>query len=448
LITSLRLCAIFIYQLMKHIIAPILILLLPCLLKAQHPVTLHEAVIIALRNNLGMHIATNNTNIADINNNYGVAGGLPVVTATGSDVEQVNSIKQEYANPANNKTSNNAASNNLSAGVNASMLLYNGGRVTTAKQRLGITALQSREQLSSRALLVVYSVMLRYYDIIRQQNYAKTLQQSIEASKQKLAIVQSQQNVGMANNADLFQAQVDLNTQIQNLQAQQLVIDQDKTDLLTQLTLKPDSAIVISDTIIVDKNMTLQSILDGVRTNPDILAADQQVTIDQFIAKETAALRYPSLSVNGGYNFSHTKNAAGFSLLNQNYGPYAGVGINVPLFNGSIYRRQKEVADINTKNAALTKDTLVLNYTSNAVKSWQAYNNNLQQLETARANYELSQKLLNLVMARFRLKQATIVEVKNAQQSFENAGYLLINISFAAKTAEIQLKRYANQLSY
>jgi outer membrane protein len=432
---------------MKHIIRS-LFFLFPSSLLAQQPLSLHDAVATALKNNLGIQIANNNINIADINNSYGVAGGLPVVTATGTDVEQVNSLKQEYANAANNKTSNNAASNNLSAGITASMLVYNGGRVTAAKQRLGITALQSRQQLSARALTLMYNVMLRYYDVIRQQNYAKTLQQSIEVSKQKLTVVQTQQNVGMANNADLFQAQVDLNTQIQNLQAQQLVIDQDKTDLLTLLTLQPDSSIVINDTIIVDKSITLTSVIDAVKTNPDIVAAGQQVMINQFMARETAALRYPSFSVNGGYNFSHTQNAAGFSLLNQSYGPFAGVGISIPVFNGNIYKKQKEVADINIKNAELQKDTLEINYTANAVKSWQAYNNNLQQLETAKANYELSQKLLNLAMQRFQLRQATIVEIKNAQQSFENAGYQLINTSFAAKVAELQLRRYSNKMGY
>ena len=432
---------------MKRIIQYVLFLS-PVATAAQPPLTLHDAVATALKNNMGIQIASNNINIADINNSYGVAGGLPIVTATGSDVEQVSSLKQEYANAANNKTSNNAASNNLSAGVTASVLVYNGGRVNTAKQRLGITALQSRQQLSSRALLLVYNVMLRYYDVVRQQNYAKTLQQSIEVSKQKLTVVQTQQNVGMANNADLFQAQVDLNTQIQNLQAQQLVIDQDKTDLLTLLTLNPDSSIIVSDTILVDKSITLPSVIDAVRNNPDIVSAGEQVTINQFIAKETAALRYPSLSVNGGYNFSHTKNAAGFSLLNQSYGPFAGVGVSIPLFNGNIYKKQQEVAEINIKNAGLVKDTLLQNYTANAVKSWQAYNNNLQQLETAKANYELSQKLLNLALQRFQLRQATIVDIKNAQQSFENAGYLLINTSFAAKVAELQLRRYANQMVY
>jgi outer membrane protein TolC len=296
-------------------------------------------------------------------------------------------------------------------------------------------------------LLVVNNVLLKYYDIIRQQSYAKTLERSIDVSRQKLSIVQAQQSIGVANNADLFQSQVDLNTQIQNLQAQQLVVDQGKTDLLTLLTLNPDSVITVSDTILVDRNIQFATILSAVQnTNPDIMAADQQIMINQFIQKEVAAQRYPSLLLNAGYNYSRTKNAQGFSLLNLNYGPFGAVTLNIPIFNGNIFKKQQQVAGINIQNAQLTKDTLVLNYTANAVKNWQAYTNNLKQLETAKANYDLSQKLLDLVIQRFQLKQATIVDVKNAQQSFENAGYLLVNVSFAAKSAEIQLRRYANQL--
>lgn len=415
---------------------------------AAQNLTLPDAVQIALKNSLGIQIAKNNISIAGVNNSYSIAGGMPTVNATAADQEQATSIKQQYADPANNKQSNNALSNNLSGALNASMLLYNGERVTSAKKRLGVTESQTRQQLSSRALIIVNNVMLKYYDIVRQQGYSKTLERSIDASKERLTIVQAQQSVGLANNADLFQSQVDLNTQIQNLQAQQLVVDQDKTDLLTLLTLNPDSTISVEDTILVDKNMELAAILSAVQTaNPDVMAADQQITINQFIQKETGAQRYPSLYVNGGYNYSRTRNTVGFSLLNLNYGPFAGVTLNIPIFNGGIYRKQQQIAGINIKQAQLIKDTLVLNYTSNAVKNWQAYKNNLQQLETAKANYDLSQKLLDLVLLKFQLKQATIVDVKNAQQSFENAGFLLVNVSFAAKSAEIQLRRYAGQLN-
>jgi len=412
------------------------------------PLTLPDAIQIALKNNLGIQLAKNNVAIAGIANDYGYAGGLPVVSATATDQEQATSLKQQYANPANNKSSNNAFSNSLSASLNGSMLLYNGGRIGTVKKRLGTIETQTRQQLSSRALVLINNVMLKYYDVVRQQSYARTLERSIDASQQRLDIVKAQQNVGVANNADLFQSQVDLNTQVQNLQAQQLVVDQGKTDLLTLLTLNPDSAIRVEDTIIVDSSIQLSTILTAVQSaNPDVLAADEQITINKYIERETGALRYPSLYVNAGYNYNRTKNSEGFSLLNLNYGPYAGLSLNVPIFNGGIYKRQERIAGMNVKNAQLTRDTLVLNYTSNAVKNWQAYNNNLKQLQTAKANYDLSQKLLNLVLQRFQLRQATIVDVKNAQQSFENAGYILINVSFAAKSAEVQLRRYANQLT-
>jgi len=430
-----------------------LFVLLPVVsLRAQTPgrVSLTDAVTIALKNNLGIQIAKNNVSIAGINNDYGVAGGLPYVNGSAGDQEQAQSIRQSFANDSLNKSTNNAFSNSLTASLNANLLLYNGERVVTAKKRLATIEGQSRQQLSSRALILVNNVMLKYYDIVRQQGYARALQQSIDVTRQRLDIVKAQQSVGVANNADLFQSQVDLNTAVQNLQAQQLVVDQGKTDLLTLMTLNPDSAIVVEDTIIVDSTIRLGTILEAVQTaNPDVLAADEQITINKFVEKEIGAQRYPSLYVNAGYNLTKTHNSnvnKVTPLSNLNYGPYAGLTLNVPIFNGGVYRRQEDVAGINVKNAQLQKDTLLLNYTSNAVKNWQAYNNNLSQLQTAKANYELSQKLLALVLQRFQLRQATIVDVRNAQQSNENAWYILINVSFAAKSAEVQLRRYANQL--
>ncbi len=55
--------------------------------------------------------------------------------------------------------------------------------------------------------------------------------------------------------------------------------------------------------------------------------------------------------------------------------------------------------------------------------------------------------LLDLVLLKFQLRVATIVDVKNAQESFANAGYLLVNMSFAAKAAEIERKRLTYTLT-
>jgi len=69
-------------------------------------------------------------------------------------------------------------------------------------------------------------------------------------------------------------------------------------------------------------------------------------------------------------------------------------------------------------------------------------------LETQQKNYDLSLQLLDLIIQKFQLRQATIIDVKQAQQTFENAGYQLVNLSYAAKAAEIQLKKLINRLSF
>ena len=414
-------------------------------MQAQTNLSLPEAVNIALKNSLDIQLAQNKIAADSIKNHIGIAGGLPLVTANINDNEQVTSVNQKLNTGASIQR-NNAAANNFNSNITGSILLFNGGRVIATKKRLAQLQNQSREQLVSQVQNILSNVMIGYYDIVRQQNYIKTINLSIDASNRQLDIVKIRQSVGLANNADLYQAQIDLNTLQQAKLAQELVIVQAKTELLRLLTLKPDSAIAIEDTILVDKNVALQSVLDGLNKNTDIAAADYQIKINELIVKETSALRYPSIRATTGYNFSRNKAAAGQLLLNQNYGPTVGVSVGIPIYNGSVYRRQKQVAQIDVHNAELQKQVLLRDYSAQAVKQYQTYTNTINQLDSAVANYNLSAKLLELALFRFQLRQATFLEVKNAQQSFEESGFRLVNLNFAAKAAEIELKRLANSL--
>jgi outer membrane protein len=413
---------------------------------AQNVLRLQDAVNIALKNSLDIQLVKNLAEANTILNNYGVAGGLPLVTASLTDNEQVSSISQKL-NTGVNIQRDAAATNNFAVGVTGSILLYNGNRVAATKSRLAILVKQSEQQLNSQVQNIIAGVMAGYYDVVRQQSYMKTIDRSIDASNQQLDIVKARQSAGLANNADLFQAQIDLNALLQTKQSQQLIIDLGKAELLRQLTLNPDSAIAINDTILVQNNLKLDDILNSLNKNADILAAQDQIKINEMIVKETAALRYPSVRATTGYNFSRNKAAAGQLLLNQNYGPSVGIGIGIPVYNGSVFKRQQKVAEINVRNATLDRQVLIRDYNAQAVKSYQSYQSALQQLQTEQQNYKLSNQLLELVLQRFQFKQATIVDVKNAQQSFEASGYRLVNLSFAAKSAEIELKRLANQLA-
>lgn len=407
---------------------------------------LNDAINIALKNSLDIQVSKNNVAISDVGNSYGMAGGLPLVTGTASDNESVTDVNQKL-NSGEVIKRNGASSNTLSANVTGSILLYNGLRVVSTKKRLTQLVQQSEELLNSQVQNTMASVMTAYFDIVRQQVYAKTIAVSIDAAQKKLDIVKTQQSVGLANNADLYQAQVDLNALLQSQQSQRLVIDQAKTELLRVIGAKADSVVDIQDTILVDRAVTLDMALNAIHRNADILAAIDQIHINELIEKETAALRYPSVRANAGYNYNRNQVAAGNILLNRSQGPFVNLGLTIPIYNGSIYKRQQKIAELNTKNAELQRDILLRDYSAAVVKNYQAYTSTLQQLETQQKTFELARQLLDLVTQRFQLRQATIVDMTLAQQSFETAAYSLVNLNFAAKSAEIELKRLANQLS-
>lgn len=429
---------------MKRILVIAVLTLAAAQIKAQ-VLTLQEAVNIALKNSLDIQIAKNNAEAGQISNHISVAGGLPQVDATLSDNQSLTNLNQKLNSGTNIKRSG-TFNNSINSGVSGSFLLFNGFRVYASKNRLAALERQSTQLINVQIQNIISDVMVKYYDIVRQESYMKTIQQSIDVTLKRKEIVDARQSVGLANNADTYQAQIDLNASRQELQSQHLVLIQAKADLMNLLTQRPDSSFAVRDTIIVDSTINFETVRDSLKHNPELLSAEQQIRINEWIVREVAAQRYPSVTLNGGFNFTRSQSGAGNVLLNQNYGPFIGLGIAVPIFNGGLLRRQQQVAEIDTRNATSSSTIVINNLETSAVKSWQAYQNNLQQLQTERENNKLANDLLQLTLQRYQLSQATIIEVREAQRSFVEAGYRLVNLAYAAKAAEIELKRLSGQL--
>ena len=415
--------------------------------QAQYVFTIQNAIDTALLNNFDIQIAKNNVEIARMNNTYGVAGGLPYISASAGDNASLTTINQKY-NDGTETNLENRNENAVNAGISAGIVLFNGFRVTATKERLSRLQDLSEIELNQQVQNIIADIMVTYYDIIRQQNYLRIIENTLEVSQQKLDIVNVKKNVGMADAAEILQTQSDVNSAEQLLEIQKLVIEQNKADLLLLINSKAQNPFSVSDSISVDKSLQLDSILTYLNRNPQYLSADQQVLINEQLVKEVTSQRYPSVKLNAGYDFYHANSNNANLLLNQNYGPAAGVSLQVPIFNGNIYKTQSDVAKIRVNNSKLEKESLLNTLTTQATKLYRTYSITLQQIESQKDNFEMNTKLLEVVMQKFNLGQATILDIKAAQTSYENAAYLLVNLLYSAKVAEIELKQLTYSLSY
>jgi outer membrane protein TolC len=424
----------------------LLILCIPIISAAQISITLKSAIDTTLKNNFDIQIAANNVVISKINNTAGVAGALPSVNANFTDNQSITKVFQRL-NSGVEIEKNSTAGNNLTSNLTAGILLFNGFRVVATRARLEHLQKQSELQFNLLIQNSIALVMAKYYDIVRQLEYLKIIQTTLDVSQKKLEIVTDRKNVGMANDADYLQALIDVNLVKQNLKTQQLVVDQTKTELLQFMSIKKYYTYNVEDSIQVDKSLELNTILAYLKKNPQYLSSEQQVKISEQVTKEVSALRYPSLRLNTGFNFNRNQSAAGLTLMNKNYGPYAGIALQVPIYNGNTYKIQKETALYNLDNAKLQQQNLLNSLTADAIKTYQSYSTTLQQLNSQENSVVLSGKLINVVLERFKVNQATILDVKAAQVSYEITGYQLINLKYAAKISEIELKRLLYQLA-
>ena len=226
-------------------------------LVAQSNLSLKDAVTIALQNSYDIKLVENSATIAKNNNNYGVAGGLPTVSATGTNNNTLTSINQTFPDPARNTKRTDVDGMTLNGGLTATMILFNGYRVAATKDRLASIEKQTAAALQTQMLNTTSTVMQQYYNVIRQTAFLKTIEKSIEASEQRVAIVKTREAVGVANQTDLLQSNLDLNALLQAKQNQLVVLDQVKADLYNSMVVPSNSNYIFTDSIQVDQKISL-----------------------------------------------------------------------------------------------------------------------------------------------------------------------------------------------
>jgi outer membrane protein len=417
----------------------------PLSLMAQRALTLNDAIQTALHRNLDLQLLRNDAAAAEILDDYGVAGGLPSVTATANDQAQVTNIYQNLATGAIIER-NGAVGNNLNATINGTLVLYNGMRIAATKDRLHQISQQSQELLAAQIQNTVAEVMTQYLDVRRQEAYLKTIDGSIAVAAENLKIVQARLDAGLANDADLFQARLDANALRQQHRSQELTITQAKADLLNLIQEDFRTEISLVDSLPVDENLNWDSLAAGLRQHPQLLAADHQIRIQQLLEREVTSQRMPTLRANAGLNYGNNISNGGFTLVSRNYGPYASLNLSVPIYNGNALRCLQEAAVLAIRNAEANRQNILQAHETELWKSWSAYRNALALLATERENAALSRRLLDLMLQKYSLRQATVLELKQAQKSYEEAGYRLTNLEFAAKVAEVELRRLGGSL--
>jgi outer membrane protein TolC len=420
--------------------------------KAQtRPLTLNQVIATSLQNNYDIQLFRNDASLSALDYSYANYSLWPRLSANGGIIFNNNNQKQVLAD-GTKRESKGIRSNNASTSLNLDWTLFDGFRMFIARDQLNSLVELGELQIKNQVINTVAEVMRLYYDIIRQQQQLRALEEQIALNEERLKIAQYKFDIGTGAKPDVLQAQIDLNAQKSTYLTQQTNINKTK-ELLNQLLAVPvETDFEVADTSIsFNSSLIIDSIRTGVAaTSPELLIVQKNLDLATLDLKLRKAERFPTVEFNSAYNFSRTDNKSVINpfqpLFNQNKGLNYGFTATVPIFNGLANRRLQKVAEINIQSQQLLYDRSAALISTNINNAYRDYDLHKRVLSLEEENIMLVRENIFIATERYRLGITTFIELREAQQSLADATNRLIQARYNTKVAEIELLRLRGDL--
>ena len=414
---------------------------------AQKLVSVSEAIELALENNYGIKIISNNKEIAK--NNAGVlnSGYLPTVTSSSGATFNRDNLEAEFAN-GESTALNGAKSSRYNASINLNYTLFDGlGRYydyKRLKETYKLSELQARETIEN----TIAQLYVVYYNVAQVTENVAVLEKTLTISKDRITRANYQFEYGQGTMLNVLNAQVDINNDSINLiNAKQQLVNT-KRDLNVVLGNVISSEFRVDTTIDFKLNIDQNDLANKVKlNNVNLLQLDKNIMINTFIVKANKSGYLPSLGLTGSYGWNKgNNNAASFVAVSTNTGLSGGLSLSWNLFDGGATATRVTNAKIELENRSLEKESMVIDIERNFNNAWDDYQNKLTIFQVQENNIITSTNNFNRTQEKYKLGQATSIEFRQAQLNLINSELNRNQAKYAAKIAELTVLQLSGEL--
>ncbi len=408
---------------------------------AQQTLTLENALQTVLKNNYSILVTKNET---EINKNLatpGNAGMLPEITLNASGSWAQNNTRQKFAT-GSEVNRNGAVSTAASTGIGLNWTLFDGMRMFAAYDRL-----KSASEMSDLALKIeientIEQVITLYYSLVKQKQLIVSIENDLLLYRQRLSIAETKLTIGSGSKIDLLQSKVDMNERKSSLIDQKKIFNDLKIKLNELLNKAPDSDFDVASLIPLVYNPVYSDLKKTtVQQNNQLLLQERNNFFFQHSLKEIESERYPRISLNTNYNFSHTENQAGIVLFNQNLGLNAGLTLSWTLFDGFTIRDRIDNATIQLQNSQMNYDEIKVQVDAELLRTFNEFNYLKEKATLEDENIKMAKENVDVTLESFKLGAANTIMLKEAQKSYEDAQIRLLNVQYDLKIAETRLMK-------
>lgn len=417
---------------------------------AQRSLSLEEAIATALKHNYNIQLSKNDSAVAALDYSYRNAVFLPRLNGTAGTTWNTSNQKQTLAD-GSKREQNGLKSNNINAALNLNWTLFDGLKMFATKDKAEEFIKLGELGIKNQVINTVANVITTYYNIVRQKQQLKAIEEQISLSQERVKLAQYKLEIGVGAKPDVLQSKVDNNAQKAIQLEQQALIAQLKEQLNQAMNVKDAAPYDVADSIPINTGLSLGDIQNSLITaNPALQIARKNIDIAGLTLKERKAERWPTVSFNSVYNFTRTNNQTVINpfspLFNQSKGFNYGFTASIPILNNFNTKRLIRQAQLNIQYQQLVLDNQQSLLTLAAVNAFLEYERQKKALALEEENILLARENVNIVFEVYKLNSSTLIQLKEAEKSLQDAQIRLITARYNTKLAETELLRLKGDL--
>lgn len=429
----------------------IVVLLFGNIAFAQDTLTVEKAIATALNNNYDILLSKQDSASVAISNEYRNAVFLPTLNANSTLLYNKNAQRSKFAS-GKDTTRTGIHTSNINASLNLNWTLFDGFRMFIARDRLNVATTRGSLVIKNQVVNTVSDVIKTYFDIVRQKQQLKNIEEQMTLSGDRLRLAQYKLDIGVGIKPDVLQAQIDYNTQHASHINQLAVIDQRKHDMNRLMNVPQTVDYEVLDTIIVSSDLVLGDLMKGIEeTSPTLRLARTDIDLAHLDVRDAKALRFPTIGFTSSYSFSRNTNNSvvnpvAQALFNQNRGLNYGLTASIPIFNRFTVKQQIRQAELSVNYLQLQLENQQSIVNTNILNNYRSYVAQKEIVAVNDSSVALARENLVIERERYRLGATTFIELRQAEENLANAINNSITTRYNLKVAETELLRLRGEL--
>lgn len=332
--------------------------------------------------------------------------------------------------------------NAYSASLDASQVLWSGGKVATALKMAYLYSDAGDEQYKAARRGVEKGVKQVYYSVLLARALAGIQQETLDLARQHLATIEEQYRQGVASDLAVLRQKVEVSNTEPALTQARNRYEVGLTELKNLLGLDPEAEVSLTgalDCAPAPREEAEQLYKKALASRPEFRYQKRQKELAEKMIKIERAAHYPYLGAFASRQFQGQSDSGFPDKAERNWSTAAGLRLSLPLFSGGSTSSKVSQAEKQADIAASNLGELEREIKIEVKKAWLGGREAAERLASQATAVEQARKALRATETRFRNGLASQLDLNDATLALNRSQTLYTQARHDVCSADAEL---------